>query len=210
LKNESLLDTVDCLQAKPNPRYRVFLAELKKLRRPFVKWRGIAFRAAPLEFSRLAKLLNGVGSLRFGGRWSAAGTFPAVNLSLTQQGAIDESGAAFSYYNFAAQDVKPKVIVAVRLRLERVVNLRGLRRRKWLSLNELLGEDWRKVNDSGYESESQALGRAIHDMGAEALITPSARVEGVENLVFFPRSITHAGSVEILGNEELDRWLKKR
>jgi RES domain-containing protein len=198
------------LKAKPNPRYHAFLAELSELRRPFIRWRGIAFRAAPLEFSRLAKLLDGVGSLRFGGRCSAAGSFRAVNLSLTQQGAIDESGAVFSYYNFAAQDVKPKVIVAVRLRLEKVVDLRRLRTTKWLSMAELLSEDWRKVHDSGYESESQALGRAVHDIGAEALITPSARVEGVENLVFFPESITRAGSVEILGKEELDRWLKKR
>jgi RES domain-containing protein len=198
------------VKAKPNPRYDTFLAELGKLRRPFAGWRGIAFRAAPLEFSRLAKLLNGVGSLRFGGRWSAAGSFPSVHLSLTQEGAIAESGAAFSYYNFAAQDVKPKVIVGVRLRLDKVVNLRRLHSKAWLSLDELLGEDWRKVNDSGYESESQALGRAIHAAGAEALIAPSARVEGVENLVFFPESITDAARVEILGQEELERWLKKR
>jgi len=148
--------------------------------------------------------------LAIGGRWSAAGSFPAVNLSLTQEGAINESGAAFSYYNFAAQDVKPKVIVGVRLRLEKVVDLRRFRARRWFSVNELLGEDWRKVNDSDYESESQALGRAIHDVGAEALITPSARVEGVENLIFFPESIASLGSVEILGKEELERWLKKR
>jgi RES domain-containing protein len=198
------------LKAKPNPRYDTFRDEFGKLRRPFVKWQGIAFRSAPLEYARLAKLLNGLGSLRFGGRWSAAGTFPAVNLSLTQQGAIDESGATFSYYNFTASDVKPKVIVGVRLRLKKVVDLRKLRGEKWLSLDELLCEDWRKVNDSGYESESQALGRAIHSLGAEALITPSARVEGVNNLVFFPESITYASSVEILGEEELDRWLKKR
>jgi RES domain-containing protein len=198
------------LKPKPNPRYDAFLAALAKGRLQFVTWRGIAFRAAPLEFSRLTKLLDGAGSLQFGGRWSASGSFPAVNLSLTQQGAIDESGAAFSYYNFAAQDVNPKVIVGVRLRLKKVVDLRRLHSKKWLSLDELLAEDWRKVNDLGYESESQALGRAIHAAGAEALITPSARVEGVENLVFFPETITHAATVQILGKEELERWLKKR
>lgn len=198
------------MKAKPNPRYDIFRGELGKLERPFVKWKGIAFRAAPLEYSRLAKLLNGLGSLRFGGRWLAAGTFPAVNLSLTQEGAIDESGATFSYYNFSAQDVKPKVIVGIRLLLKKVVDLRKLRDDEWLSLDELLGEDWRKINDSGYESQSQALGRAIHSLGTEALITPSARVEGVDNLVFFPGSITYSSNIEVLGKEELDRWLKKR
>jgi RES domain-containing protein len=61
------------MKAKPNPRHEVFLSELKKRKRRFVKWKGIAFRAAPLEFARLAKLLDGAGSLKFGGRWSAAG-----------------------------------------------------------------------------------------------------------------------------------------
>ncbi len=163
----------------------------------------MAFRAAPLEFSRLANLLDGVGSFQFGGRWSAAGSFPAVNLSLTQEGAIDESGAVFSYYNFSAHDVKPKVIVGVRLRLDKVVDLRRLRSKKWLSLDELVGEDWRKVNDSGYESESQAMGRAIQAVGAEALITPSARIANVVNLFFFPKSLTRAGNVQILGKEEI-------
>lgn len=58
-----------------------------------------------------------------GGRWSAAGTFPAVNLSTAQEAAIAESGAGFTYYNFALSDVRPKVIVAVRALLNRVIDL---------------------------------------------------------------------------------------
>ena len=72
------------MKVRANPRYELFHAELKRLKRRFSKWHGLAFRAAPLEFSRLEKLLDGKGSLRAGGRWSAAGTFRAVNLSTTQ------------------------------------------------------------------------------------------------------------------------------
>jgi hypothetical protein len=56
---------------------------------------------------------------------------------------------------------------------------------------------------------SQALGRAAHDCGADGLLTPSARVPGATNLVFFPESLIDGASTEILGQEELERWLKK-
>jgi RES domain-containing protein len=125
------------VKVKANPRYEVFLAALKRRKRLFVKWQGVAFRAAPLEFARLSKLLDGRGSLKFGGRWSAAGTFRAVNMSLSQEAALGESGANITYYNFAASDVRPKVIVGVRLSLCRVIDLRKWKdrpNRAWLQL----------------------------------------------------------------------------
>lgn len=79
-----------------------------------------------------------------------------------------------------------------------------------MHLVELLAEDWRKVNDAGHESQSQAFGRAAHDVGAQGILAPSARVPDGINLVYFPESVLGAGSGEILGREELERWLKKR
>ncbi|HUA68991.1 MAG TPA: RES family NAD+ phosphorylase [Candidatus Saccharimonadales bacterium] len=201
------------MKIKPNPRYDAFVAELRKLKRRFSKWEGVAFRAAPLEFARLARLLDGKGGLQIGGRWLAAGNFCAVNLSTTQETALKESNANFTYYNFALSDVKPKMVVGVRLKLKKVIDLanpRGVRAQPWLLLDELLAEDWRKINDAGHESQSQAFGRAVHDVGAEALLAPSVRVLGGTNLVHFPGSVASSSSVEIFGEQELQRWLKKR
>lgn len=201
------------MKPNANSRYDVFLAELKKFKHLFSKWEGVAFRAAPLEFARLAKLLDGKGTLRMGGRWLAAGTFRLVNLSTTRETAIRESSANFTYYNFALSDVKPKVLVAVRLKLLRVIDLtssRGVCAQSWLRLDEWLAEEWRKVNDTGHESQSQAFGRAAHDVSAEALLVPSTRVRDGVNLVYFPESVLNPGNVEILGEDELERWLRKR
>jgi len=71
-------------------------------------------------------------------------------------------------------------------------------------------EDWRKTNDGGFESQSQAFGRAAHDSGAEGILVPSARISGASNLVYFPESLSKSDAVEILGQEELERWLKKK
>jgi RES domain-containing protein len=201
------------VKVKPNPLYAIFIAELKKTKRRFSKWQGITFRAAPLEFARIVKLLDGKGSLKFGGRWSAAGTFRAVNLSTTQETAVGESNVNFAYYKLPLRDTGPRVIVGVRLKLGKVVDLtdpNGIRKQIWLRLDELLAEDWRKVNDTGHESQSQAFGRAAHDTGAEAILASSVRSASGVNLVYFPESVLGSGKVEILGQGELERWLKKK
>ncbi|MGO9202190.1 MAG: RES family NAD+ phosphorylase [Limisphaerales bacterium] len=196
-----------------NPRYETFLLELGKLKRPFIRWKGLLFRASPLKYARAAKLLDGKGSFRHGGRWSAAGTFPANNSSTAPETAVSESSAGFTYYNFALSDVRPRVLVAVRVSLSRVLDLvapKGIRSKPWLELDELLAEDWRKINNTGYEAGSHALARAGHDLGAEGLLVPSARVAGAMNLVYFPESLGTGSKVEILGEDELDRWLKQK
>ena len=201
------------MKSAPNPRYDAFLVELQNLGRPFSKWRGLLFRASCLPYAQIAKLLDGKGSLTHGGRWSAAGTFSAVNLSTAQETAIAESGASFTYYNFAPSDVRPKVIVAVRASFSKVLDLvapKGLRTKTWLELDKLLAEDWHKVNDAKHESQSQAFGRAAHAIGAEALLVPSARVPGGMNVVYFPQSLARGSKVEILGENDLNRWLKRQ
>lgn len=201
------------MKLSPNPQYESFVAELRKAKRRFSRWHGIAFRATSLEFARVIKLLDGKGSFRSGGRWSAVGTFPAVNLATTRDAALCESNANFTYYKFSLKDVRPQAIVGVRLKLARMIDLtnaEGIRKQPWLCLEELLAEDWRKVNDAGYESQSQAFGRAVHDVGAQGLLGPSARVPGGMNLVYFPGLVSGPGKVEILGREELERWLKRR
>ena len=65
------------------------------------------------------------------------------------------------------------------------------------------------INDAKHESQSQALGRAAYDLGAEALLVPSVRVPGGMNLVFFPQSVGARSKIEILEEDDLN-WVKKR
>jgi len=197
----------------PNPRYSVFLAGLKNVKRPFSEWKGFLFRASPLAYAQTAKLLNGEGSFALGGRWSAAGTFLAVNTSTDQRTCLAESGASFTYYNWAPSDVRPKIVVAARAHFRKVIDLvspRGLGTKPWLELDKILAEDWHKVNDANHEAQSQAFGRAAHDIGAEALLVPSVRVRGGVNLVYFPQSLVARSKVDLLGEDDLNRWIKKK
>lgn len=195
---------------KPNPAYEVFCQHLTNAK--WSKWGGVAFRAAPLQYGRLTRLLDGRGALKFGGRWSAPGSFRAVNLSTTQEAAVAESNGNFAHYNLQC-DIRPKVVVGVQLSLRKVLDLvspKGIVSENWVRIGALLSEDWREANDFGCEAITQALGRAAHDCGADGLLTPSARISGATNIVFFLESIIADASVKILGQDELDRWLKKR
>src|SRR5947207_2165387 len=93
---------------KPNPAYDIFRQHFSNVK--WAKWEGVAFRAAPLQYARLTKLLDGRGSLKFGGRWSAPGSFRAVNLSTTEETALAESSGNFAHHNLQC-DIRPKVIV---------------------------------------------------------------------------------------------------
>jgi hypothetical protein len=72
-----------------------------------------------------------------------------------------------------------------------------------LNLEELLSEDWRKINGEQKESRSQALGRAVADLG-EGILAPS-RIRRGKNLVIFPRSLRPGSQVEVLGEKDLPK-----
>ena len=57
-------------------------------------------------------------------------------------------------------------------------------------MDEVLSEDWRKMNAEGKESRSQALGRVVAEQG-EGILTPS-RIRGGKNLVIYPRTLRSA------------------
>ena len=102
--------------------------------------------------------------------------------------------------------------MAVTVKLRKVMELAGETKAgpAGVMLHELLTEDWRKVNDAGKESLSQALGRAAHKAGAEALLAPSAVVGGAFNLVVFVENLLPESAILIENQAELDRWLKKK
>jgi len=62
---------------------------------------------------------------------------------------------------------------------------------------EELREDWRKVQEQGFESFTQALGRALFKAKAEGLMARSARVENGINVVYFPENKRRGSSVRL-------------
>ena len=77
-----------------------------------------------------------------------------------------------------------------------------------VDLDELMAEEWQKINAQGRETQGQALGRALWDERAEGFLVPSARVPNAMNLVVLPSNLQSGSRQQVLAEEELKTWLR--
>jgi RES domain-containing protein len=168
----------------------------------FGSWSGVMFRSVSPRYARAADIVSGYGSYRAGGRWNAPGIY-AIYGSIEPGLAADESfNFLLQHFGWQNRDIPPRMVVGIRVSLQAVLNLTnpaGVLHQ--LNVEELLNEDWRKMNGEQKESRSQALGRVVADLG-EGILAPS-RIRMGKNLVIYPRSLRPGSRVEILGEADL-------
>ncbi len=167
----------------------------------------MCYRVTTLDYPRPASILSGEGSFLHGGRWNARGSFRAVYGSTTDTTAVAEARANADYAGMPQVLLAPRLLVAIEFDLSRVLDLTAVETMRALELNleELGREDWRRLQEMGMESATQAFGRALVASGASALVAPSARVAGSVNLVYFPENREMAREARVCEPEKLDR-----
>ena len=195
------------MKVRANRAYGDFRRRLAAGPEIFRRWAGTAYRVTTLDYPSPAAILSGQGSFLHGGRWNAPGSFRAVYGSTTDVIAVQESGATASYAGIPLPFKTPRLLVAIELSLQRVLDLSDADAlgRLELTVDELRVEDWRKVQAEGFESFTQALGRAAFETGASGLLVPSARVPSGVNVVYFPENRTTAEEAKVCEPEKLDR-----
>lgn len=173
----------------------------------FQPWKGAAYRVTTLDYPDSKSILLGEGSYRHGGRWNAIGSFRAVYGSTLDTVAVAESRATAEYAGISYPFRAPRLLVTVEFSLQLVLDLADQRVQRSLgvSFEFLQKEDWRKIQEQGAESLTQALGRAVFESGGEGLLAPSARVAGGVNVVYFPKNRKAASAVQVCQAEKLDR-----
>jgi RES domain-containing protein len=188
---------------QPNPRFaelREIIVDHPEWLKP---WAGMFFRFQTIDFPIPKDVLSGEGSYKRGGRWNRPG-IAAVYGSANDVTALEESKANDRYYGLVTKT--PRLVVAIEAQLVGVLDLTtvGIRRSLGVTLNELAGEDWRKLLEAGQESLSQALGRAAAAVGASCLLAKSAVVRQGVNVVVFPKA--HRGDrMEVVEGDKLVR-----
>jgi len=175
---------------KLNRAFVEFSRRLKETPEIFKPWKGTIYRVTTLKYRDPDEILLGEGSYHHGGRWNAMGSFRAVYGSIDDVTALKESKANAQYANLPYPFRETRLIVAVEVALSRVVDLSSAEILKLLGVTEeeLRNEDWRKVQEQGFESLTQALGRAAFEAKAEGLLAFSARVPKAINVVYFPQN----------------------
>ena len=170
-------------------------------------WKGAAYRVTTLDYPSPKSILLGQGSFLHGGRWNAIGSFRAVYGSTEDTVAVAESRATADYAGVSWPFRTPRLLVAIDLSLQAVLDLTdtSIRRKLGLTMDGLKEEDWRKTQERGEESFTQAIGRAVFANGGEALLVPSARVASGVNVVYLPENHRRSSRVTVLESEKLDR-----
>lgn len=173
----------------------------------FRPWKGAAYRVTTLDYPSPESILLGQGSFLHGGRWNAIGAFRAVYGSTEDTVAVAESRATAEYAGVSWPFRTPRLLVAIELSLRAVLHLTevSIGKKLGLTIDALREEDWRKTQERGAESFTQAIGRAVFVNGGEGLLVPSARVAGGVNVVYFPANQRKISRVTVLESEKLER-----
>jgi len=190
-----------------HPHFEALGRRLRQAPQLLQPWTGTAYRVTTLDYPRPKSILLGQGSFLHGGRWNAIGSYRAVYGSTVDTVAVAESRATAHYVGVLLPFRTPRLLVAIDLSLQVVLDLTnpGVRAQLDLSLDALREEDWRKVQDQGRESLTQTIGRAVFSSAGEGLLVPSARVPEGVNVVYFPENHRPDSRVTVLEAEKLDR-----
>jgi RES domain-containing protein len=195
------------VNVRPNVRYAEFVSRLRGISPAPGSWQGVAFRSVALEYGKPEQITSGEGSLKFGGRWNAPGTFSVVYASTRPGTAIEEAFHLAAEYEFMPDHLKPRLTCGIEWKLGRVLDLTDKNLPGWLKLEKWMRENFARINHHGSETLCQALGRAARNLGMSAVLYPSARVPGGVNLAVFRHRLRKEETMRLLGEEELKKYL---
>jgi RES domain-containing protein len=128
------------------------------------------------------------------------GSFETVYASTMPDTAMDKAFAHHRYFGIPIHRALPRVFVAISAKLSNVLKLTDgkVRQQLRISQSRMVGEDWRKEQDRGRESLTQAIGRAAYENGLKAILVRSAASSTGEGLVIFPANLKPNSKLKIL------------
>ena len=182
------------LAVHPHPDRGAFLARAAVLGRAWDR-PGVfdLFRFINPQYSSAADIISGEGARYAAGRWNPpGGTLKLAYTATEPETALAETLAHARYFRLPSFTALPRVLVGLRLRATRILDLRdgALRRKLHLSSATMISTDWRKDNRLGREAVTQAWGMAFAAVGFEAVITPSSALPpGGTNVLVFPGNL---------------------
>lgn len=189
----------------PHPEFARLLRAMKRCLERAIEWSGVVYRSADVSYANKDDVITGIGSKRTGARWNASNSFRTIYTSLDPQTALEESLAHCHYYGLPLEAITPRVFIAIRVRLQRILDLSqgDIRNALKISLARLREEPWRERQRQGQEALTQTLGRAAYDSDWEGLLVPSAAHREGMNLVIFPANLLAGSWLEIVNRAAL-------
>lgn len=107
----------------PHPESARLLRAMNRCLDKAIEWSGVFYRSAAVPYANKDDVITGVGSKRTGARWNAPNSFRTVYTSLDLQTALEESLAHCRYYELPLETITPRVFIAIRVRLQCILDL---------------------------------------------------------------------------------------
>lgn len=164
-------------------------------------WAGTIFRSAPPKWAAGRDMLAGIGSMKSGARFNAAGSFAAIYGSTTPELAMIESLAFQRRANLPLERAMPLVFKAISIQVERCLDLTDavILGRLGLTIGQLRSEKWWMSRVRGEESLTQAVGRAAHACHIQALLAASAHaIDQGFNVIVLPDHLNQPSGAKVL------------
>jgi RES domain-containing protein len=118
-----------------------------------------------------------------------------------------ESLANYEDYGIPISQAMPLVFVAVKIRLQSVLDITvpQFLRPLGLKIDDLTQIGWRAEQGTDQEPLTQAIGRLAYEAKLEAILVPSSRARGDLNVVYFPQRRRAGSSIKIQGVRDLPK-----
>jgi hypothetical protein len=172
----------------PHPDYGKVLDALRPLKVQAAPYAATLYRCVEATFAH--DFASGKGAQLHGGRWNPRGAFPAVYLCSTPEAALAEYLARSRRMRLPDARVLPMVMAAVEIRVSWALDLDAPQAA--LVLQPFLASEkvhWRAIQHRR-EAVSQAIGRAAHQLGLQALLASSQAWSNGRTVVLFPDQFT--------------------
>ncbi len=197
---------------RPHPRSAAFLKWFAGKRDGAQALDVEAYRVAGPRHVTIKDIVSGLGAYLAGGRWNPVGEMKVVYLSQQPETATKEALEHFRYHGLPISTALPKVIVAVRVTIERSLDLTDpvIAADLPISILDLLAEDWRALMAKDEEPASQAVGWAAYTAGFQGVKVPSKPDPAGTNLLVFPDLLAKGNRLEVLNADELDKLGRER
>lgn len=150
-------------------------------------FKGIVFRNVSQGYNPL----NDIGSFNKGGRWNRVKVYGAIYSTLARETCIGELKREAKRRNLDVEDLLPRDIVSLKVRLKKVLDLTDP---DILSLLEISQENLILDED---HSLPQKIAHAARKLGYEAILSPSATRKG-KNLNIYLDMIHEDSVVEVV------------
>jgi RES domain-containing protein len=130
-----------------------------------------------------------------GARWTPRNSFPSVYLCETVEAALQEYLARARRMRLPDHKSLPMVMAWIKAKTANLLDTTD--DEVAAAVEPFLKSDkihWRAIQERR-EAASQAIGRAIKEIGFSGLIAPSQSLPGAKNIVVFPQNLTDSESL---------------